>query len=125
MGKMGFKYKSKGGIGSRYIEPLRRGWREVAGKYYCGRENRGSMFRETYNNLEGKLNIKGSLFKMTLNCKVKNTVAWKRGVLRMYNDTFIVNTCALEQNKIIYETYNYKYLPLFVTNIWFNYVRIS
>jgi len=52
----------------------------MAGKYYCGSEKSGSLSRETYNYLEGKLN-NCSLFETTLNCKVKNIVARKRGCL--------------------------------------------
>jgi len=43
-----------------------------------GGENSGSLFRETCNYLEGKLNNL-SLFETTLNCKVKNIVAKKEG----------------------------------------------
>jgi len=44
MGKSGFIYKSKGGIGSRKRGPLRRGYHRMAGKYYSKSENNGSLF---------------------------------------------------------------------------------
>jgi len=44
MGKRSFIYKSKGGIGSRNIRPLRRG-QLIGGKIKSGSENNSSLFR--------------------------------------------------------------------------------
>jgi len=44
MGKGSFTYKSKGGIGSRNIGPLRRG-QFIGEKIKSGSENNGSLFR--------------------------------------------------------------------------------